>query len=140
MTARNLLVGKRIIRIDLEESREAIRFYLSDGSAAIAQCQAECCSHTWIEDILDPEAALDVVLDAKDLALPAAIRQEPTKTGFDEDVMAYYGYAIDTTKGRCTLAYRNSSNGAYGGNLMWSTDKPYHMKMTWQRLVGDPTL
>ena len=44
----------------------------------------------------------------------------PTSTLHDEDVMQYYGTVIDTLKGRCTIAFRNSSNGYYGGNLSWN--------------------
>lgn len=37
----------------------------------------------------------------------------------------YYGCAIETAKGRFTIAYRNSSNGYYGGWLTWPTDGFY---------------
>lgn len=112
------LFGGTIVAIHLASDREAIKFTLADGREVVARCDGDCCSHTWIEDVFDPEAALGEVTKAEDIDLPAEW-QTKTKTDNYEEEMAYYGFAIETPKGRCTIAYRNSSNGYYGGNLSW---------------------
>lgn len=124
MTA-NDLVGQVIDKIWLAEDREAIKFDLASGKEVIVQCDAECCSHTWIEDLINPEAAIgSPVTIVGDLELPEHLCQ-PTKTDNDEDAMQYYGFFIETVKGRFTLVYRNSSNGYYGGSLSWPDEHYY---------------
>lgn len=123
--AQHILVGKTIIGIDLSDDRQAIRFRLADGDPIVARCDGDCCSHTWIEDVLTPESALGEVINAEDVDLPEHLRQK-TKTDNYEEEMAYYGFVIDTAKGRCVLAYRNSSNGYYGGSLNWPDDRYYY--------------
>lgn len=124
----NPLVGKVITNIDLANDRMAIRFSLNDGTEVIARCDADCCSQTWIEDVLNPDAAIgSEVVNAFSLELPEEF-QTPTKTENYEEEMQYYGFAIETAKGRFTLAYRNSSNGYYGGWLSWPEKASQHSK------------
>jgi hypothetical protein len=123
--AKNPLVGKTIAQMFLADDQGAIRFVLSDGSEIKARCDGDCCSHTWIEDVINPKAAIgSEVLSVDDLDLPEEFRLA-TKTEHYEEEMAYYAFVIDTAKGRCTLAYRNSSNGYYGGSLSWDGDYHY---------------
>lgn len=120
-----ILVGRVIQSIELATDRQAIRFNFNAGDSVIARCDADCCSLTWIEDIINPEAAIGAeVITVGDLDLPEELRQT-TKTGNYEEEMAYYGFYIETGKGRCTIAYRNSSNGYYGGSLSWPGDHFY---------------
>ena len=120
--ASDALVGKVIKEVFIDESREALKFVLDDGSSVHANTDADCCSSTWIEDVYNPEALTDaVVTSVENLDLPEELCQ-PTKTGNYEEEMAYYGCAITTDKGTCVVAYRNSSNGYYGGSLVWPGD------------------
>ena len=115
----NPLIGQTIEAILLADDRAAIKFVLSGGREVVARCDGDCCSHTWIEDVINPEAALgSPVVSAHDVDLPEDLRL-PTKTDNYEEEMAYYGFVVDTAKGRFTIAYRNSSNGYYGGSLIW---------------------
>jgi hypothetical protein len=124
MRDQNPLVGKVITAIWLAEDRAAIRFDVSDGPL-VARAEGDCCSHTWIEDVLDPAAIIgSEVLRVVDLDLPDQLRQ-PTKTAHYEEEMQFYGLAIETENGRCTIAYRNSSNGYYGGSLSWPGERYY---------------
>jgi len=122
---KNVLVGKTIKTVYLEKSGDAIKFVLSDGSEVTARADGDCCSHTWIEDVIDPEAMIGAeVLEAENIDLPEHL-QTPTKHDHFEDEMEYYGFAIKTWRGVCTIAYRNSSNGYYGGSLNWPGDGYY---------------
>ncbi len=114
----NILVGRVVQRIDLASDQQAIRFTLESGEEIVARCYGDCCSETWIEDLINPEFVLgSPVLEVTDLELPT---QAATKfADHYEDQMQYYGVAIRTAKGVMTIAYRNSSNGYYGGSLDW---------------------
>lgn len=115
----NALIGHIVTAIFLAEDRQAIKFTLDDGREVIASCDGDCCSHTWIEDLVGEDAAISApVLSVVDLDLPEELRQL-TKTDNYEEEMQYYGCGIQTVKGRFLIAYRNSSNGYYGGSLLW---------------------
>jgi hypothetical protein len=122
----NCLIGKVIASIELAEDRGAIKFVLDDGSEIIARCDGDCCSNTWIEDLINPEAAIGPVLKAENIGLPEEFQQPTKHEGFYEEEMQYYGFLIETPNGRCTIAYRNSSNGYYGGSLVWPSDDYFY--------------
>lgn len=137
------LVGKKIAAVYLSTDQQAIKFVLDDGKDVDAFADGDCCSHSWIEDVLDPESLIGKeVLAVEDLDLPDALCG-PTKTGYFEGEMRYYGCAIKTAGGVCTIAYRNSSNGYYGGNLSWPGDYYYggvfgqnEQKGDWKLIAG----
>lgn len=121
----NVLVGKTITGISLADDRGAIKFDIQGEDPIIARCDGDCCSNTWVEDVIDPQAVVGhVVTKAEDIDLPEHLCG-PTKTNYGEEEMQYYGFLIETANGRCTIAYRNSSNGYYGGNLAWPDEHFY---------------
>lgn len=123
----NVLIGKTIQSILLADDQQAIKFVLSDGSEVVANCDGDCCSNTWIEDVNNPEFAIgSAVLDAVDIDMPEGWVASKTKhEDHYEEEMQYYGFKITTAKGVCTIEYRNSSNGYYGGNLSWPGESYY---------------
>ena len=82
---------------------------------------ADCCSHTWIESVIEESALVGYTITAiDDLELPnnePANGNEKTTTENYEEEMSFYGLAITTERGKCVLDYRNSSNGYYGGSM-----------------------
>lgn len=120
------LIGKTITAVYLAEDDEAIRFDLSDGTSVVARTDGDCCSHTWIEDVIGAEALIGApVIRAEDVDLPEELRAATKKPDHYEEEMQYYGFVLDTQNGRCTIAYRNSSNGYYGGSLSWPGEYHY---------------
>jgi len=116
----NILIGKKITQIKIADDKEAILFICEDGEVKV-RCDADCCSHTWVEHIELPALgfpALVVAVDDLDM---------PDLGSPDEyDVIAYYGCKITTDKGDLVIDYRNSSNGYYGGNLSWPDDSYFY--------------
>jgi hypothetical protein len=109
----NTLVGKTILQIQLAADREAIRF-VTDQGEVIARCDADCCSHTWIEHIELPARGFPaLVISAENLNL------DKPDSWDGGDCVTFYGFAIRTDKGDMVIDYRNSSNGYYGGSLEW---------------------
>src|SRR5688572_18438326 len=103
----NPLIGKTIKEIFITNDKIALKFVLEDDNEIVATCDADCCSETWIEDIINPEAVIgSPILSVIDVDLPA-IMQQPTRTDRYEDSMQYYGCRIDTAKGSFVIAYRN---------------------------------
>jgi hypothetical protein len=75
------LIGQVITAIHLTDDREAIKFTLQDGTKVIARCYADCCSHTWIEDLINHDAAIgSPVTVVEDIELPDEW-QQATRTG-----------------------------------------------------------
>lgn len=120
MSKQHILVGKTIRSIKLADDKEAILFITDQGEVK-ARCDADCCSHTWIEHVELPALGVPALVtsvegvDMPDLGSPS-----------EDDVIAYYGCKIVTDKGEIVIDYRNSSNGYYGGNLSWPDDEYFY--------------
>lgn len=122
---RNPLLGQIIRAVYVSDDQRLIRFFLDQGVEVVARTEGDCCSNTWIEEVLDVEQGLNSPVRAvEDLALPEALRY-PTRHDYYEEEMRYYGCAIRTANGRMLIAYRNSSNGHYGGHLIWPGEHLY---------------
>ena len=115
----NILLGKIILAIYLADDKMALKFEYNSPESAIIDTlivlvDADCCSYTWIESVDNPEFLIgSPVLEARDLDLLTPNDE------VDGEVIQFYGFKLSTIKGSCTIDYRNSSNGYYGGNLVW---------------------
>jgi hypothetical protein len=117
----NVLIGKVITAVYLATDKEAMKFDIQDGEPIIVRADGDCCSHSWIEAIDNPEAIIgSPVLEAEDLDLGI-----PALENDEYEYLQYYGFKISTVKGTCKIEYRNSSNGYYGGNLVWPDEFHY---------------
>ena len=48
------LIGKTITALWLSPDDETLRVELTTGETIDAFCEGDCCSNTWIEDIINP--------------------------------------------------------------------------------------
>lgn len=114
----HILQGKTITDIKIADDKQAIKFITTEGEV-IAKCDGDCCSSTWVESIELPVNGFPAtVTSAEDVDMPDLGSPD------DYDVIAYYGFKIQTDKGDILIDYRNSSNGYYGGNLYWPKTDP----------------
>jgi hypothetical protein len=121
MPGTHCLGGKTIAAINVAADKEAIQFILADGSTVIARCDADCCSHTFIESIEAPAFGFPAtVVKAVELDWD----KEPLSDE-EYECLQFYGFKIETDKGDIVIDYRNSSNGYYGGSLVWPDDESY---------------
>ncbi len=119
----NYLVGKTILDMKIANDQGALLF-VTDAGDCVVRADGDCCSHTWIEDVELPALGFPAkVLSVSDLDMPDG---SPTKTEHYEEEMSYYGCKIVTDRGEIIIAYRNSSNGYYGGSLVWPDDGYYY--------------
>ena len=135
------LDDKTITGVELAGDKEAIRFLIEGGEPIVAKCDADCCSHTWVEHIELPAMGFPAkVLSVADLDLPGSVEDHP-----DHDCLQVYGLKITTDKGDLIIDYRNSSNGYYGGSLAWPDDEYFYggvygqnvSDQTWQPVSSD---
>jgi hypothetical protein len=79
------------------------------------EAYGDCCSHTWINDILD----VSVLLGQRVTGVETLELEQDDYDGDDErdEYIAHYGFAIKTGMGCATIEFRNASNGYYGGSL-----------------------
>ena len=130
----NILVGKIITAIYLSKDKCDIRFDIAEQDAPIiANSYGECCSSTWIENVENPEFAVDsVVATAEEMEL-----NKPAEENSEFDYLQFYGFKIETAKGTCVIDYRNSSNGYYGGSLIFprDDDRPDTRKYEWDKIA-----
>lgn len=99
------------ISVDPAWMDSALRFTTENGTFVYAT-SADCCSETWFSEIVNLDFLINqTVTEVIELNMPSFIdgncRQE-----YD----SFYGYRIATPAGHCTIAFRNSSNGYYGGS------------------------
>lgn len=119
MNKQNPLIGKTITALEIAEDKMALRFVLTDGEVVV-NCDADCCSSTWIEHTELPALGFPaVVVSVEDVPMPDLGNMPGC------DVVAYYGCKITTDRGEILIDYRNDSNGYYGGNLSWPGERYY---------------
>lgn len=117
MTVKNPLVGRTLTGLKVASDGMALLFQTTEGDI-VAKCDADCCSHTWIEGIELPVSFPAVV---------SAVEDIPLNEGADDQdgELAFYGLKVTTDRGHIVIDYRNESNGYYGGNLTWPGDHHY---------------
>lgn len=119
-TSNHILAGKTITRVAIASDKEAIRFVTNHGEV-VARCDADCCSHTWIEHVDLPTLGFPaLVISAEDIH-----EGLPENQDREGDLIQFYGFKIVTDKGEILIDYRNESNGYYGGSLTWPGDMFY---------------
>ena len=113
------LIGKHILSLSISEDESALVFHTQDDKI-IWNTVGDCCSTSWWADGYDLDALRDAtVLNVKELAY-----YDPGDDGRNRQEQDWvYGFCIGTTKGAAYLAFRNSSNGYYGGWAEESTEE-----------------
>lgn len=114
----NTLLDKKIVSVKIADDKMAMLFVTENNENLILRVDADCCSHTWIESVDLPALGLPfTVIECKDLELNIPEKE------YDGDVIKFYGAEIVTDKGSMNIDYRNSSNGYYGGNIVWPDEE-----------------
>jgi hypothetical protein len=117
---KNPLIGKTIAAVFLAANGEAIRFDLVGDESITVYADGDCCSHSWIENVDGVEQMIgSPVVAVEDVMMPDLGSPD------EWEEIVYYGCRITTGIGFATIDYRNSSNGYYGGNLVWPRESLY---------------
>lgn len=109
------LVGKTVSEVRLSEGEHQMLMVCSDGTRLLFDTDADCCSETWIADIIGTHFLVGhVITAAEGLELPDNLPDSDERTRQEYD--QYFGIKITTVVGYCDIIFRNSSNGYYGGS------------------------
>lgn len=106
----DLLKGKKIKSIQFSD--KLLRFILESNEEmdCLYEAQGECCSISYIEDLDNPEIFTDSTFISVE-----SVEGESKDDGYEVHKWTFYKFK--TSKGICTLSFRNDSNGYYNGEL-----------------------
>jgi len=111
----NVFVGKTVSKLEMNEDKSVMRFTMLDGAIFYVSAVGDCCSNSWFEHIEGEDALLGYeVLRVVEREMPKAI----DKT--NGDLTQFYGWTLETSRGRFDVEMRNESNGCYGGKAIVS--------------------
>jgi hypothetical protein len=116
------LLGKRVVGLAVSEHERALRFTVEDGPDVYWDTEGDCCSQSWWADGFNLGQLIGgVVSGVEELeTVNLGAGDDRSRDEFDE----VYGYEITTDRGKAKLAFRNSSNGYYGGWASEDTSAP----------------
>ena len=137
MTPFEGLEGRVLTGIAVSNDGESsLRLTFADGSRWYVTTEGDCCSEAWWADVLHAASCYGgAVVGTEELALP-----EPTDNRTRQEYDSVYGFALHTTRGTVTLAFRNSSNGYYGGWAYGAAELSKHVKIAddeWRDITTD---
>jgi|GEM_PF-2120762 len=112
------LIGKSIKSVLVEaQGQESIIFVCEGDQLVAAETGGDCCSESWISDAI----GVPKILESEVLSVtkvPLEEMEYPVNDGRTrQDIDVVYGFRIRTNSGSAVFAFRNSSNGYYGGSL-----------------------
>ncbi len=110
------LIGKKISRICVNDDQHLLVFYHPDGQVTAYETYGDCCSETWFADIVGVQALLNGVVERAD-EIPLSEVREVDDARSRQEFDKVYGVKLKTDLGYADIAYRNSSNGYYGGDI-----------------------
>lgn len=108
-----ILTDLTILEVYTTEGDEDL-FLVTDGGVLRLSLDADCCSESWFSDIYNFDALIGRVSEAREIELPD-YNVADGRTRQEHD--SVYGIEVRTDKGIAKIAFRNSSNGYYGGSL-----------------------
>ena len=108
------LEGKTVRAILINHEKDLIRL-ICDGPALFLSATGDCCSRSWFEHMTGVEALIGHAINAViERPMPGDKEETPDR------VIRFYGWTLETSRGRCDIEMRNESNGWYGGDCIVS--------------------
>lgn len=130
-TMEKSLLGRTVRALEVSEDGErALRFRCEDGDV-VWGTDGDCCSESWWADGFQLGALRGgTVVEVVSLDMP-----DPDDGRTRQEYDSVYGYEITTDQGVATLAFRNSSNGYYGGWAFVASDGGTDV-FSWRAIEG----
>lgn len=118
------LIGKTVAALSINDD-QSVLVVTHDQGRCVYTTWADCCSETWIADILGVCNLIgQKVVAAEDVELED-VDDGRTRQEYDQ----FFGIRLTTTRGYVDIVYRNSSNGYYGGDLFRGKDSDVSGKL-----------
>lgn len=134
------LLGKRVDKLEINSCNSHLLFTLEGGEQVCWFACGDCCSVSWFNDLENVEALVgQAVLEVTNLEMPDPRSTEEIEKEKDTgEYLQFYGVRLTTAKGDVIVAFRNESNGYYGGSIELSTPSRTGVKAeTWKVLTKD---
>lgn len=112
----NSLTGRTIHGIAVADGEQTMRFDTDRGPIFI-DAVGDCCSQSYFEELIGLRSLIVPVGTVQPVQATEVLDYEDRAEDVDNGVIQHYGYRIATLQGFATLAFRNESNGYYGGSL-----------------------
>lgn len=141
LSDKKLLLGKTVQKISLctfddsqsyKQPQQCIRFDTDNGTI-LWETDADCCSETWFADLIGyAHLRGQTVTRVVEVDLP---HEDGGRTRQEHDMI--FGIDLYTSAGVCSLIFRNSSNGYYGGSVherIWQEDRN---PVVWKEITED---
>lgn len=112
--------GEVVTGIFLNKVKDEEMLYLATdrGGGFLFEFFAECCSETWVADIIGVDNLVNKVgqfirevTTAEGISMP-----DPCDGRSRQESDEVFGLRFRTSQGTCEIIFRNSSNGYYGGS------------------------
>ncbi len=117
--ALNRLVGRVVSAVMVDAETQHYLGFETDKGAVWFEAQGDCCSESWFADIINAKALIgNKVMSVR--GLDSIRLGDAPRTRQESDW--WYGFEVQARWGSCIIAFRNSSNGYYGGWLQDSEE------------------
>jgi hypothetical protein len=112
------LVGQVIESVEVEEDGSSLLFRLGTGAYVHSRLCEDCCSETWFSDVFGLANIIGKpVTGVYDIPLDVEKSYNVNDGRGRQEEDEFYGFTIRVDGFQAIFAYRNSSNGYYGGGL-----------------------
>lgn len=132
-------MGKRILKIEIDKENQHFLKFSTDKGEIIYQAEGDCCSESWFYGFNGVLALLGFVVYTVEKVDMGEIKGY---VGRQEETCAYC-IKLTSTGGHTDIEFRNSSNGYYGGEVVFlGTNDKYQgefKKIVWQEIKDDCT-
>lgn len=129
------LIGKKILKIEIDRGKQHFLKFTTDSSECVFFAEGDCCSESWFygfNGILSLVGS--TVTSVTEVPLGEAVGYRGR-----QDFTRKYCIKIVSTGGHTDIEFRNSSNGYYGGEVVFVTNKKFYKKVLWRKIEDDIT-
>lgn len=145
----NELTNKIVRKIELDLNNQHYLKFTTNEGELIYRTEGDCCSETWFADIVGINSLLNSKINKVEKIKTEQVKDSDAEYGqwsikgynlndgrCRQDYDQIYGYKIHTNKGITDIIFRNSSNGYYGGSIIF-LDKMYDNKVEFKEITED---
>ena len=106
------LKGVAVKSVEINNAKDLIVILSENGDKWYLSATGDCCSSSWFEHIEGIDALIgETINKVVDREMPEGRDDE------EHEHLEFYGWTLETAKGRCDIEMRNASNGYYGGDV-----------------------
>jgi hypothetical protein len=110
-----ILIGKTLRHIDINESKDEIKFFCNDGDIFLMYHDQDCCEEVTIEDIIGD--INDLIGYPITMAEESISNENQKQKEYCEDSFTWTFYKFATIKGYVTIRWYGESNGYYSESV-----------------------